>query len=320
MPQTRRQTEWRQAERRQAERQQPGNGPGQEGARHTGDSLIDQAWRALSTWWRGGRGKGLVRPVSAMPPFMPPSRNGADAQPGEANGTGDRPDVPAPDIFDGFPPDTSASDAPATKAPVAGLSLPRADRGDGTKVDREQGDRVPAVGEADDAQMANIANAVNGTGQWPWAAVLALLLVAGPGVTLVLARQEAARARADAAAIAEHIAPRQARAAEQARARTVLSRLLERPTMGATLELLAGALPPDARVTRVGRDAAGQLRVEIDTPDPDALRAALRHVPALAALRETGQQRGDAGMRVILSETSPDSGSRGPGMMGTVRQ
>jgi hypothetical protein len=74
--------------------------------------------------------------------------------------------------------------------------------------------------------------------------------------------------------------------------------------VGATVEALARALPADAVLLRAERNRSGLLEVEISTPDPDKLRAALRAEPALAGLHNIGQQRGELTMTVSFAERS----------------
>ena len=51
-----------------------------------------------------------------------------------------------------------------------------------------------------------------------------------------------------------------------------------------------------------GRD--GLLEIDVSAPDPDKLRAALRAEPALARLRDAGQQRGELMMTVSFKEVA----------------
>lgn len=91
-----------------------------------------------------------------------------------------------------------------------------------------------------------------------------------------------------------------ARARAVAGTRAAWAPLLDRPTLGSTLERLATTLPPEDRLSRVSSDPDGTLEVAILTADPDALRDALRREPVLAQLRAAGQQRDEAVMRVTL--------------------
>ena len=90
--------------------------------------------------------------------------------------------------------------------------------------------------------------------------------------------------------------------AERRDARAELGRAAARPAIGVTLDALAGALPPDAALARVERTRQGMLELDIATPDPDALRAAVRRVPEFARLRDTSQRRTDAAMIVSMRE------------------
>lgn len=139
--------------------------------------------------------------------------------------------------------------------------------------------------------------------EWRHAAMLAGLIAMGPVLTISGARMLAAQERAQAAQLEAQLAPRLARRASAEQARELLSPVAGRATLGATLEALARGLPKDASVVRAERGADGVLELALRTPDPDALRAALRRVPALAGLREVGQQRSDAAMIVMLRGT-----------------
>lgn len=136
-----------------------------------------------------------------------------------------------------------------------------------------------------------------------WA--VAALIAAGPlltlaGAQLMIAREEAAAAELRAAA-----APRLAaqRAADEARA--MLARTIERPTLGATLEAVATALPEDAQLIRAERFRDGLLELDVAASDPDRLRAALRRSRGLARMRDTGQRASDGAMITSLREMAP---------------
>jgi len=136
---------------------------------------------------------------------------------------------------------------------------------------------------------------------WRDAALLALAIAAAPllvwaGTATFAARIEAATADARAA-----LAPEIARRAAMRAGHAELARIAAQPGAAATLEHFAAALPEDAMLVSVRRGPDG-LEAEIATPDPDRLRTALRGVPALSRLRETGQARGEATMRVTLAE------------------
>lgn len=138
--------------------------------------------------------------------------------------------------------------------------------------------------------------------RWPArrvAIAVALLLAAGPLLTIGGAGLIGERQRAAAERVETELAPRIA-AAEAARAaRAEMALVLRRPTLGATIETLARALPADATLIRAERTAQGQLALEIAAADPDALRSALRRTPALVRLRDTGQREADG--RLIVS-------------------
>lgn len=137
-------------------------------------------------------------------------------------------------------------------------------------------------------------------GDWRVGAAIAGLLALVPLAVIAIATllaigtedRTAARTRTEAVALA--------RIAEAQRLRTVL----RRPTVGATLEALARALPAEARLRRVARNADGALVVEVATADPDRLRAALRREPLTAGLRDVGQQGGPGGLLVTLEDRS----------------
>lgn len=136
------------------------------------------------------------------------------------------------------------------------------------------------------------------------AAVVALLIVAGPLLTIGGAQVLAERQRMAAAGMEGEAEPRIAAAKAAIEARSQMDAVLRRRTLGSTVEALARALPADATLARAERDAQGRVALEIATVDPDRLRAALRRVPALARLRNTGQRQTDAAMIVLLEGTA----------------
>ena len=146
-----------------------------------------------------------------------------------------------------------------------------------------------------------------GAAKWPegrLAPLVAVLIAAGPlltigGATLLTGRERAASVRLEAEATPRIEA---ARAATEARGQ--MDAVLRRRTLAATIEILARALPADATLVRVERTAQGALELEIATPDPDRLRSALRRAPALARLRNTGQRQSDSGMIVLFAGTA----------------
>ncbi|MEP9403253.1 hypothetical protein [Sphingomonas sp. VNH70] len=130
----------------------------------------------------------------------------------------------------------------------------------------------------------------------------ALLLVAGPLATWLLATLWTGEVRRETAALAARAAPRIAARMADARARAMLAATWDQPTLGTTVETIARALPPEAGLLRVERPADGALRLEVATPDPERLAAALRREGALGHLRTAAQTPGDGGMRVTLEE------------------
>ncbi|MBB5710721.1 hypothetical protein [Sphingomonas xinjiangensis] len=127
---------------------------------------------------------------------------------------------------------------------------------------------------------------------------MAALIAAAPVLTITGAHVLAGRERAQADRLETALAPRVARQVASEQARDLLAPLVNSPTLAATLDTLARGLPKDASIVRAERGGDGALRLELRTPDPDALRGALRRVPTLAVLREIGQQRSDAAMIV----------------------
>ncbi|WP_294330267.1 hypothetical protein [uncultured Sphingomonas sp.] len=140
----------------------------------------------------------------------------------------------------------------------------------------------------------------------PWVApLLALLIVAGPLATLVGAKWLGAIARRDAARLDAQQALR--REAERARmqARDVLGAALARPGPATLLDGAAAALPKEDMLARAALREDGTLELEVVTSDPDALRSALRRVPALAPLRDVRQREGEGRTRVLLRGVLP---------------
>jgi hypothetical protein len=137
------------------------------------------------------------------------------------------------------------------------------------------------------------------------AALVAILIAAGPLLTIAGAKLLGAQQRTAAARLEGEAAPRIAAAHAAAEARQQLDALLRRQPLGATMEALARALPPDATLVRAARTAQGVVELEVEVPDPDKLRAALRRAPTFARLRNTGQRQADAKMVVTFAGTAP---------------
>lgn len=139
---------------------------------------------------------------------------------------------------------------------------------------------------------------------WFVAGGLAVLIAAGPVLTIVAGSLVASSVRSEVRQLREQAAPRAAAAKTAGEDRAVLVAMLRRPGLGATAEALARALPVDAVLIRAERARDGLLEIDIGAPDPDKLRAALRAEPALAHLRDAGQQRGDLLMTVSFKEVA----------------
>jgi hypothetical protein len=129
-----------------------------------------------------------------------------------------------------------------------------------------------------------------------WLILLAIGMAAG--VTMLGALRQARLARADAQAF-----QLQGEATGRDRERAdAIGRALARPPLDSTLALLRAHLPPGIRLIEAARGADGVLSVAIDTPDPDALRAALTADSRLMRFRERGQETREDGMiRVRLA-------------------
>lgn len=150
--------------------------------------------------------------------------------------------------------------------------------------------------------LANRPPVSAGRRDWIVAGVLALLIAAGPLLTIVAGSLAASGVRAEVARLQEQAAPRAAAARTAEQDRAVLVALLKRPGLGATIEALARAMPADAVLIRAERNRQGLLEIDIAAPDPDRLRAAIRAEPALARLRNVGQQQNEATMTVSFRE------------------
>ncbi|WP_230769273.1 hypothetical protein [Sphingomonas sp. Leaf4] len=132
------------------------------------------------------------------------------------------------------------------------------------------------------------------------ALAVACAIVIAPLLTWGGATWLAASARADGRIAAARAAPAIAARDARSAALATLTQTWSRQPLGATIEGIARALPPEASLVRAEADAAGRLSLDIVTPDPDRLIAALRRDPALARLRPTAQKRVDGRMQVTL--------------------
>lgn len=93
----------------------------------------------------------------------------------------------------------------------------------------------------------------------------------------------------------------QARLAAVERARHGVERVAGVPPLSAIAAQLADVLPEGASVEAMSLTPEAELLIEIDTADPDQLRATLAADPLLASLGEVDQSRTDAGtIRVSL--------------------
>lgn len=133
------------------------------------------------------------------------------------------------------------------------------------------------------------------------AILLAIAILATPLLTLAGATVMTAQVRRDTQALTQRSAPAVALRAGQDRARAALAAAWNGPTLAATLESIARALPEDAALLRVER-GTGPLMIDIAAPDPDRALSALRRDPALGGLRAVAQSRadGDGRMRITL--------------------
>lgn len=135
------------------------------------------------------------------------------------------------------------------------------------------------------------------------AILLAIAILATPMLTLAGATLTTAQVRRETQALTERAAPAVAARVARDRARATLAGAWNGPTLGATLEAIARALPDDAALFRVERDT-GPLNIDILAPDPDRTLSALRRDPVLGGLRAVAQSRaeGDGRMRITLEQ------------------
>jgi hypothetical protein len=130
------------------------------------------------------------------------------------------------------------------------------------------------------------------------ALAVALLIAAGPLATLVGAELLARQARSATAALDARLAPRMAAERDAEQARAAMRAMVAQPTLGATLDAVARALPADAAVVRAERGPDGALELEVSALDPDQLRPALRVLPGIGTFRNVGQRQNGAAMIV----------------------
>ncbi|MGN7999416.1 hypothetical protein [Sphingomonas sp. 22176] len=145
------------------------------------------------------------------------------------------------------------------------------------------------------------------TGPGRRAVMLAIagLIAAGPLATLIGATVLARAAEHETRRLEAARAPRDVTEQRRAAAHAMLAAALMRAGPAALLDGVATALPADAALVRAEQRDDGLLELEIATSDPDALRSALRRVPALAALRDVRQQEGEGRTLVLLRQVAP---------------
>ena len=151
-----------------------------------------------------------------------------------------------------------------------------------------------------DALRSRVRKPAAGRARLSVAWVVGILLALGPTLTWAGASIMAARARSQAATIVGEAADQIAARRQEDAARTLLSQIVTRPGVAATLAAYARALPSEARLASEEVDSRGVQRAAILVPDPDALRQALRADPGTRSLRESGPRAGEGGMMVTL--------------------
>ena len=133
------------------------------------------------------------------------------------------------------------------------------------------------------------------------ARTIGLALLAALALAAIVLGLLAGQARRQALALADRVAQvAEARAADQDGAD-----LFADATLGEELAALATHLPPDTKLAMAARDAAGNLRIAVDSADPDALRQTLRADPWFADFRERGQSAADNGALRVTFERQP---------------
>lgn len=139
-------------------------------------------------------------------------------------------------------------------------------------------------------------------GGWRVATAFGALLAAGPLLTLAGASMLVQHEKRVTAKLQDQLAPRLQAEAAAREARTALANAAGRAAPGQVVELLAGVLPPEAKLTRIERTRDGGLEFDVAGSDPDALRAAVRRAPEFAGMRNTSQRHADAAMIVSMRE------------------
>jgi hypothetical protein len=137
------------------------------------------------------------------------------------------------------------------------------------------------------------------------AGALAGMMALAPLLTILGATLLLARVQTENQALQARLQTLTAPQAARRESAAMLRDAVRQPGLVATLERLARALPDDARLVAVARDAGGQLQVEISASDPDVLRGALRRDPLLAGLRESGQRRTPDARVVVTLRSRP---------------
>ncbi len=127
-----------------------------------------------------------------------------------------------------------------------------------------------------------------------------IAILAAPLATWGGAAWLAASARADGRVAETRAAPVVAVRDARTAALDTLSRAWSQPSLGTTIESVARVLPPEASLARAERDTGGRLTLDVLTPDPDRLIAALRRDATLGSLRPTAQTAVDGRMQVTL--------------------
>jgi len=138
----------------------------------------------------------------------------------------------------------------------------------------------------------------------PALAAAVLILATVPVTTAIAAWGMAGLDGWRAARLAKRQAPAiaaYARVAAVERARGDVEAVMAVPPLGALVARLRTVLPDEAGLGAMDLAETGELTVEIETPDPDRLRAAFAADPLFGSLRETGQAMTDGGtIRVTL--------------------